>query len=125
MPRHNREGEGEDQHGRRYVIGYQPDWFQQVKVSRGLDSGRQSTKILLRNPEVPQADPGARVRTQIAAPELGIDIEVALRDEARVVRRITVETVVPDGEERGETVAFVISRVPDAARGRAGADEPH
>ena len=50
MARHNREGQGEDQHGRRYLIGYQPDWFHQVKVARGLDTGRQSTKILLRNP---------------------------------------------------------------------------
>ena len=120
MARHNREGQGEDQHGRRYVIGYQPDWFHQVKVSRGLDSGRQSTKILLRNPDPPQADPGTRVRTQIASPELGLDIEVSLRDEGRVVRRITVETVVPEGEERGETVAFVISRANELRDGDAG-----
>lgn len=115
MARHNREGEGEDQHGRRYRIGYQPDWLHQVKVTRGLDSGRQSTRILLRNPETPAAPPGARVRTHIAAPELGIDLEVTLRDERGVVRRITVETVVPEGEEEGETVSFVLSRVPDAA----------
>ena len=43
MARHNREGQGEDQHGRRYLIGYQPDWFHQVKVARGLDTGRQIT----------------------------------------------------------------------------------
>ena len=113
MARHNREGTGEDQHGRRYIIGYQPDWFYQVKVARGLDSGRQSTKILLRNPEPPAADPGSRVRTHIAAPELGIDFEVTLRDNGGVVRRIIVETVVPEGDERGETVAFVVSRKPE------------
>jgi hypothetical protein len=116
MARHNREGQGEDQHGRRYLIGYQPDWLHQVKVTRGLENGRQSTKTLLRNPEPPAADPGPRVRTRIAAPELGIDLEVTLRDADGVVRRITVETVVPDGEERGETVTFVVSRVPDAPR---------
>ena len=116
MARHNREGEGEDQHGRRYVIGYQPDWLYQVKVARELESGRQSTKILLRNPDPPVADPGPRVRTRIHAPDLGIDLEVTLRDARGVVRRITVETVVPEGEERGETVSFVVSRVPDAPR---------
>jgi hypothetical protein len=117
MARHNREGQGEDQHGRRYVIGYQPDWFHQIKVARGLDSGRQSTKILLRNTDPPAADPGPRVRTHITAPELGIDVEVTLRDERAVVRRIIVETVVPEGEEKGETVSFVVSRIPEPRRG--------
>ncbi|HYR09749.1 MAG TPA: hypothetical protein VEQ60_18380 [Longimicrobium sp.] len=122
MARHNREGQGEDQHGRQYLIGYQPDWFHQIKVARGLDTGRQSTKILLRNPDPPAADPGPRVRTHIAAPELGIDVEVMLRDPRHVVRRITVETVVPEGEEKGETVSFVVSRIPDSRRsdGRSG-----
>jgi hypothetical protein len=113
MARHNREGQGEDQHGRRYVIGYQPDWLHQVKVSRGLENGRQSTKTLLRNPDPPAAEPGPRVRTHIAAPDLGIDFELTLRDAGGVVRRITVETVVPEGEERGQPVSFVVSRVPD------------
>jgi hypothetical protein len=120
MARHNREGQGEDQHGRRYLIGYQPDWFYQVKVARGLDTGRQSTKILLRNPEPPASDPGPRVRTHIVAMDLGIDIEVTLHDERGVVRRITLETVVPEGEEKGETVSFVVSRVPDARRDGRG-----
>jgi hypothetical protein len=112
MARHNRRGGGEDQHGRRYLIDYHPDWLQQVKVSRQLESGRQSTRILLRNPDRPASDPGPRIRTRIAAPELGIDLEVSLRDERRVVRRITVETVVPEGDERGDVVSFVLSRVP-------------
>lgn len=113
MPRHNREGQGEDQRGRRYTVGYQPDWLRQVKVTRELDNGRQSTKTLVRNPEPPAAEPGSRVRTQVTAPDLGIDFEVVLLDPGRVVRRIVVETVVPDGEERGETVSFVVSRVED------------
>lgn len=116
MARHNREGAGEDQHGRQWLIGYQPDWLHQVKVARELENGRQSTRILLRNPEPPAADPGPRVRTRICAPELGIDVEITLRDERGVVRRITVEAVVPEGEERGETVSFVVSRVPDPPR---------
>lgn len=112
MARHNREGQGEDQNGRVYSIAYQPDWLHQVKVARGLESGRQSTRILLRNPDAPAADPGPRVRTRITAPELGIDVEIALRDARGVVRRITIETVVPEGEEQGEEVAFVLSRLP-------------
>lgn len=113
MARHNREGRGEDQRGRTYQIGYQPDWLRQVKVTRGLDSGRQSTKTLLRNPDPPAQEPGRKVRTHIRAPELGLDFEVSIDDERRVVRRIIVETVVPDGDEAGETVAFSLSRAPD------------
>ncbi|HEU0055367.1 MAG TPA: hypothetical protein VFQ39_19400, partial [Longimicrobium sp.] len=113
MARHNREGRGEDQRGRTYVVGYQPDWFHQVKVTRGLDSGRQSTKTLLRNPDRPAAEPGPRVRTHIQAPELGIDFEVILQDPRGIVRRVVVETVVPDGEEAGEHIAFSVSRASD------------
>ena len=49
MARHNRDGRGSDQRGFDYEIGYQPDWLQQVKVTRNLESGRQSTKTLFRN----------------------------------------------------------------------------
>jgi hypothetical protein len=115
MARHNREGRGEDQRGRTYRIGYQPDWFRLVKVTRGLDTGRQSTKTLLRNPEPPAREPGPRVRTQISARELGIDFVVTLDDPRQVVRRIIVETVVPAGEEAGEVIAFSVSRLEDTA----------
>jgi hypothetical protein len=111
MARHNREGEGEDQHGRRYRIGYQPDWLRLLKVTRFLSNGRQSTKTLLRNPDPPAADPGPRIRTQVEAEELGLCFELTLNDERRVVRRIIVETVIPDGEERGQVVSFVVSPV--------------
>jgi hypothetical protein len=111
VARHNREAQGEDQRGRRYSVGYQPDWLRQVKVTRELGNGRQSTKTLVRNPDPPAAVPGTRVRTQLSAPELGIEFEVTLNDSRHVVRRIVVETVVPDGPDRGETVTFVISRV--------------
>ena len=113
VPRHHREGQGLDQHGRSYPVAYQPDWLRQVKVTRELDNGRQSTRTLVRNPEPPAAVPGARVRTQVTAAELGIDFELVLQDPRHVVRRIVVETVVPDGDERGETVSFVVSRVDD------------
>lgn len=115
MARHNREGRGEDQRGRTYVVGYQPDWFRQVKVTRELGSGRQSTKTLLRNPEPPSQEPGHRVRTHISSDELGLDFEVILEDKRHVVRRIIVETVVPDGDEAGETVAFSLSRCEEPA----------
>jgi hypothetical protein len=111
VPRHNREGQGEDQRGRQYTVGYQPDWLRQVKVTRELGNGRQSTKTLVRNPDPPAAVPGTRVRTHVLAEELGIDFELVLNDPRHVVRRIVVETVVPDGDERGETVSFVVSRV--------------
>lgn len=110
MARHNREGNGEDQLGRGYVVSYQPDWFYQIKVTRDLPSGRQSTKTLYRNLEQPQAEPGSKVRTQVRSEELGIEFEVALDDERGVIRRVTVETVAPGGEDQGENISFIISR---------------
>lgn len=110
MARHNREGKGEDQLGREYVVSYQPDWFYQVKVTRDLDSGRQSTKTLYRSGDQPRADPGPKVRTRIQSKELGLDIEVTLDDAQGVVRRIIVETVGPSGEDQGIPVSFTISR---------------
>ena len=107
MARHNREGTGEDQVGRKYVVSFQPDWFHQVKVTRDLESGRQSTKTLFRNPEPPHADPGPRVRTRIESDELGISFEITVDDPQGIVRRITVETVAP---ETSENVGFTISR---------------
>lgn len=110
MARHNREGKGEDQLGRTYVVSYQPDWFYQIKVTRDLDSGRQSTKTLCRNMDPSQTEPGPKVRTRIQSEELGLDFEVSLEDATGVIRRITVETVVPEGLDQGEPVAFTISR---------------
>jgi hypothetical protein len=107
MARHNREGMGEDQVGRKYVVSFQPDWFHQVKVTRDLESGRQSTKTLFRNPEPPEADPGSRVRTRIESEELGITFEITVEDPRGIVKRITVETAAP---ATGENVGFTISR---------------
>jgi hypothetical protein len=110
MARHNREGKGEDQLGRGYSVSYQPDWFYQVKVTRDLESGRQSTKTLYRNPEPPAAEPGSKVRTRIESEELGLDFEITLDDECGVVRRIVVETVAPDGPDAGVPVSFSVTR---------------
>ncbi|MBW3630100.1 MAG: hypothetical protein KY464_12480, partial [Gemmatimonadetes bacterium] len=62
------------------------------------------------NGDQPQADPGPKVRTRIQSRELGLDIEVSLDDAQGVVRRITVETVAPSGEDQGIPVSFTISR---------------
>lgn len=110
MARHNREGRGEDQKGREYVVSYQPDWFYQVKVTRDLETGRQSTKTLFRNPDAPEAEPGPKVRTRVTSEELGVDFEISLDDPRGVIRRVTVETVAAEGDEQGEPVSFVISR---------------
>ncbi len=109
MARHNREGSGADQHGHEYVVGYQPDWLRFVKVTRVLESGRQSTKTLFRNPhEYREADPGDRVRTQIRSRAQGLDVEVSVFDPGEQVQRIRVSCVV-DGDRGGsEEVEFVI-----------------
>lgn len=110
MARHNREGEGEDQLGRTYVVSYQPDWFYQVKVTRDLPSGRQSTKTLFRNPDAPQSEPGSRVRTNISSEELGLDFSITIEDPAGIVRRVTVETVGPAGPDEKEPLGFTVTR---------------
>ncbi|MDX1645629.1 MAG: hypothetical protein R3304_00690, partial [Longimicrobiales bacterium] len=58
MARHNREGSGADQRGFEYDVSYQPDWLKLVKVTRQLESGRQSTKTLFKNPMEREAEPG-------------------------------------------------------------------
>ncbi len=122
MARHNREGEGEDQHGRRYIIGYQPDWFHQVKVARGLDSGRQSTKILLRNSDTPLADPGplaARLaaefkeRKELQIWKEGLEGRADLPPDQRIEKTVFVKA--PTSFKYGDVV-----RVIDAIKG-AGA----
>ena len=92
MARHNREGQGSDQQGFEYTISYQPDWLRQVKVTRLLDSGRQSTKTLFVNPTEPARKPGRTVRTEVRCEEQGIKFEIALSDPRRVVKRVIVET---------------------------------
>jgi len=110
VARHNREGEGVDQHGFEYRISYQPDWLRQVKVSRDLATGRRSTMTLFRNPlERQEAAPGDLVRTRITCPEQGVDVEVSVRCHHREVSRIVVSCQVPrSGGEGSEELAFVL-----------------
>lgn len=102
MARHNREGRGKDQRGAEYIVGYQPDWLQQVKVTRTLEGGRQSTKTLFRNPGHRERDPGPKVRTRIVSPGQGLDFEIMVDDPRGVIRRVIVETALPGETKTGE-----------------------
>jgi hypothetical protein len=102
MARHNREGRGTDQHGHAYSVNYQPDWLRQVKVTRTLDTGRQSTKTLFRNPASrSEATPGEKVRVRVSSQEQGMDVEVGISDPRLRVRKVQVHYAVarPGGGE--------------------------
>lgn len=118
MARHNREGSGEDQSGHHYEVSYQPDWLRMVKVTRDLPSGRQSTKILFRNPlEHAEAAPGDRVRTGIRSVPQDLDLEVAITDPKAVVTRVRVACRVPDGRGSTEEVEFLLKgKLPPSRR---------
>ncbi len=103
MARHNREGQGADQKGYQYTISYQPDWLRFVKVTRDLESGRQSTKTLFRNPlDRREAEPGDRVRTRVVCRDHPLDFEVVLSDPYRVVTRLRVTCRIPRPDGSGE-----------------------
>ena len=103
MARHNRDGYGVDQRGYQYVIGFQPDWLRYVKVTRDLETGRQSTKALYRNPaDVREAEPGGRIRTRVTSKEQKLDFEVTIDDPNRAVRRIRVIYELPGRDGRRE-----------------------
>jgi hypothetical protein len=112
MARHNREASGSDQRGFEYVISYQPDWLRQVKVTRVLESGRQSTKTRIVNPDGSGHEPGQQIRTAIRCEAQGLLFEVTLRDPNRVVRRVIVETGPPDSAGAGPEadIQFSIER---------------
>ncbi len=107
MARHNRDGEGIDQHGDRYIISYQPDWLRQVKIARTLSrSNRQSTKTLFRNPATcAERPPGERVRTRVTSKDGKIDFEVTVSDKGRQVEQIVVTSRAADG--KGD-ITFII-----------------
>ena len=118
MARHNREGQGADQRGFAYRVSYQPDWLKHVKVTRSLETGRQSTKTLFRNPsDRKEGEPGDRVRTRIESPDQGLDFEVVVRDVHGVVVRVRVacEVVNHDGER--EAVEFTLENELPASLG--------
>ncbi|MCI0434133.1 MAG: hypothetical protein L0271_10935 [Gemmatimonadetes bacterium] len=108
MARHNRVGRGTDQRGADYVIQYQPDWMQQVKVTRALESGRQSTKTLFRNPDRSHLRPGPKVRTRITSKRENLDIEIGVHDPHGVITRIVVETARPDRTTEPASIVFTI-----------------
>jgi hypothetical protein len=109
VARHNREGHGADQRGFEYGVNYQPDWLKQVKVTRQLETGRQSTKTLFRNPAgAPEAEPGERVRTRIVSRDQRLDFELALTDPRSAVRSIRVCYALPGENGRVDEVEFTL-----------------
>lgn len=111
MARHNRDAEGLDQRDQEYRISYQPDWLRQVKVTRLLPTGRQSTKTLFTNPEPPRREPGREVRTEIRSEDEDLTFQVSVRDPDRVIKRVIVETGPPDsvaGEMGPDDILFTI-----------------
>jgi hypothetical protein len=109
MARHNRDGSGADQRGFAYQVSYQPDWLRHVKVTRVLQTGRQSTKTLFRNPAgCQEATPGGRVRTRIASPDQGLDFEVAVTDMKGAVARVRVAFMVVNDKGEKEEVEFTL-----------------
>lgn len=109
MARHNREGRGDDQRGFEYEVSYQPDWLRLVKVTRTLETGRQSTKTLFKNPaDRREAEPGERVRTRIASAEQELDFEVAITDPRGSVTRVRVAYTVEGPDGRPAEVEFTL-----------------
>lgn len=112
MARHNREGQGTDQRGFSYQLSYQPDSLRQVKVTRTLPNGRQSTMTLFRNPaERAEAAPGDQVRTRITCEEQKLDVEVFFRANGTGVRQLQVQVEVPARRGAGggmEAVVFTL-----------------
>ncbi|MEM7413995.1 MAG: hypothetical protein AAF389_00775 [Gemmatimonadota bacterium] len=113
MARHNRDGSGADQRGVEYTVSYQPDWLKRVKVTRQLETGRQSTKTLFRNPaRGPEAPPGPRVRTRIVSADHDVDFELALTDPRGAVRHVRISYEVPGENGRMEELEFTLESEP-------------
>ena len=109
MARHNRDGPGADQRGFAYEVNYQPDWLRHVKVTRVLQTGRQSTKTLFRNPaDRQEASPGDRIRTRIVSVAQGLDFEVAVTDLKGAVSRVSVAFLVVNEKGEKEEVEFTL-----------------
>jgi hypothetical protein len=116
MARHNRDARGTDQRGFDYEISFQPDWLRLIKVTRTLESGRQSTKTLIRNPATPENPPGRSVRTRITSAEQQLDVEIDINDPRGVIKRIIVVTAPAGAESVEDEVEFTIEHrmLPDS-----------
>jgi hypothetical protein len=115
MARHNRDVRGTDQRGDSYELSYQPDWLRLVKITRTLESGRQSTKTLFRNGGKREQAPGTRVRTRIVSPDQKIEFEIEIEDPQGIVRRVIVETAPPAGG--ADRLVFSIDGQPAKRKG--------
>lgn len=111
MARHNRDARGSDQRGFDYEISYQPDWLRLIKITRTLENGRQSTKNLFRSSGHREQSPGPRVRTRVACPEQGIDVEVDVNDPNSVVKRIILVTAPAGSESVDDELEFSIEKI--------------
>jgi len=79
-------------------------------VTRQLETGRQSTKTLYRNPQDrPESEPGDRVRTRILSGGQQLDFEICLSDPRSSVRRVRVSYALPSPDgTREEEVEFTL-----------------
>jgi hypothetical protein len=117
MARHNRVARGTDQRGDTYEVSFQPDWLKLVKVTRTLESGRQSTKTLFKNTAKREQSPGQKIRTRVEAREQRLEFEIELDDPQGIVRRIVVETSAVGGATQDQLVFSIDSQPPVKRRG--------
>ena len=115
MARHNRDARGSDQRGYDYDISYQPDWLRLIKVTRTLESGRQSTKTLFRNASPREQPPGPKIRTRITCGEQELEVEVDVNDPRGVVKRIIVVTAPATTDAAEDELEFTIESRPSPA----------
>jgi hypothetical protein len=110
MARHNRDGSGADQLGFGYEVNYQPDWLRHVKVTRVLESGRQSTKDPVPQPRRPSGGVARRAHPDPdrLAPTRGLDFEVAVTDLKGSVARVRVAFMVTNAKGEKEEVEFTL-----------------
>ena len=116
MARHNRVARGTDQRGESFEVSFQPDWLRLVKVTRTLESGRQSTKTLFKNTTKREQSPGQKIRTRVDSRELRLEFEIELDDPQGIVRRIIVETAPPGASSAEDRLVFSIDAQPPAKR---------
>ena len=108
MPRHNRDATGADQRGFSYDISYQPDWLWRIKVTRRLTSGRQSTKVLFRNPASrPAEPPPAHVRIRLSSTKQSLEVDATIGTSEGGVRSFQIDwAAAGDPNPRRNRVTF-------------------